>query len=59
MKLSLCTAGIEIAMKTISAATLIETSTALTLADLEVPMTNSQVTTSAIRQASRLKTPPS
>ena len=58
-KFSLCTAGTEITMKATSAATLIDTSTALTLADLEVPITSSQVTSRAMPQARMLNTPPS
>jgi len=53
------TAGRAMTMKAESATTLIATSTAFTLALLDVPITSSTVTARAIRKASRLKVPPS
>jgi hypothetical protein len=52
-------AGTAMKMKAVSAITLISTSTAFTLADLDVPMTSRPVTTNAIRKARRLNAPPS
>src|SRR5688572_1482121 len=56
-KLALSTAGNARMTNADSAAILISTSTAVTLADLDVPMASSQVTSSASRKAIRLKLP--
>ncbi len=57
-RLPVLAAGTASATNTVSATILIATSTALTLALLEVPITSSQVTAMPMRNASRLKPPP-
>ena len=54
----LCTAGTAMKMNMVSATILIATSTELTRALFDVPMTSSTVTTRPIRKASRLNVPP-
>ena len=59
LKLASWAAGTAMMMNAVSATTLISTSTALTLADLEVPITSRPVITSAMVNARMLNAPPS